>query len=289
MSQKKEISMIKCDQCHKGIMSIMYSREGKQEYVCSQCDHKLTKYEAEQKNLISLNETIELKKTLDELVIGYNDIKSMVIDIIDLHLKGLLDKPSHLLMIGTAGTCKTFLFECIGKVLQKSIFEIVDSSHLSGTGLISYLAEGNKYQSLLFLVLDELDKMEKKEQIKLLSGLESGVLKERKFRRFTELNIGNLLFFATANDASKIYEPLKTRFTILKLKDYTYQEYRSITDSWIKRKCPDNYTNIINVLFPNNDPATRYHIRTIKRVVDLSQCNPLKLDQYLDVLEKYAK
>lgn len=293
---------IKCDLngC-KGDMSILYDREGIAYYYCNLCDNKRSKYEIEQEDQqtstneerktetpMVINESMQkLKSIFENDIMGYNDLKSMLIDIVDLQLKDRLDKPSHTLLIGNAGTCKTFFFECMAKALPKPIFEIIDSSHLSGTGLLSYLKDTNKNNSLLFIVMDELDKMDTIQQKKLLSGIESGILKERKYKRYTELDISNILFFATANEKSKIYNPLLTRFTVLELPDYSYQEYRTITDNWIKDKCNNSYVDLCKCLFPTNSPTQRIHIRTIKRLVDLSQCDPLKLSQYLKVIDKY--
>jgi Holliday junction resolvasome RuvABC ATP-dependent DNA helicase subunit len=276
-------------------MFLLYDRQGLTFYQCSNCDNKKSKYEIEgsekkeQHTFIDTNKQIEtLKQIYESEIYGYDDIKGMIIDICDLHLKEQLDKPSHLLLCGASGTSKTFFFELMLKVFDQNTIQLIDCSHLTGSGLVSYLVETGDYKTLSFIVLDELDKLDKKHQRSLLLALENGILSEKKYKRNISLDVSNINFFATGNDKTKIYEPLCNRFTMLEIPPYSYQQYRQITDNWILKKCPSNSVELIGVLFPNNKDTETIQIRTLKRLVDLSVCNPAKLVQYLKTIDKYG-
>lgn len=295
-------TIIKCNKCDNGTLFILYDKTGLSYYQCSLCDNRRSKYEIENENnekqevkkqeekqQFELNNSIEqLKKLYDNEVFGYDDLKSMIVDIADAHLKGQLDKPSHLLLVGASGTSKTFFFELMLKVFDKSIITLIDCSHLSSSGLVSYLNETKDHERLSFIILDELDKLDKKHQKALLVALESGILAEKKYKRNITLNVKDILFFATGNEKDRIYDPLLNRFTTLDIPAYSYEHYRQITDQWMARKCPNNTIEMLLILFPHNDPSEMIQIRTLKRLVDLSQCDPKKLANYLATIEKYT-
>lgn len=295
--------MIKCDKANcDGNMFILYDRIGLTYYQCDRCDNKKTKYEIEQegkdqeqakqaidqqKNDIT-KKIDELKKIYDDQVYGYDDLKSLIVDVVDAHMKNLTDKPTHLLLCGASGTSKTFFFELLQKVLTESLVCFIDCSHLSGSGLVSFLNETQSFKTLSFIILDELDKLDKSHQKRLLVALENGILAEKKYKRNISLDVSNILFLATGNEKDRIYDPLLNRFTSLDIPPYSYQEYRAITDNWIKKKCPSNWIQMCSILFPNNDPNNMIPIRSIKKVVDLSLCDTARLDRYLKTLEKYT-
>lgn len=283
-------------------MFILYDRSGLTYYQCSNCDNKKSKYEIEQeqtdketsKQVIeqkqaNIDKKIEQLKTIYENEIyGYNEIKSLICDIVDTHIKNLTDKPTHLLLCGASGTSKTFFFELLQRCFDSTVVCMIDCSHLSGSGLVSYLNETGSLKTLSFIILDELDKLPKDHQKKLLVALENGILAEKKYKRNISLDVSNVLFFATGNDKNNIYDPLINRFTTLDIPKYTYEQYRLITDSWIKKKCPNSYIDICSILFPNHLASEMIPIRTLKKLVDLSLCNPNKLKEYLITIDKYS-
>lgn len=261
---ERKKNMIKCDKNNcMGNMIILYDRSGLSYYQCDKCDNKKSKFEIEQEGkdiqqeqqakqaqIKDNTKKIEtLKQIYNNEIYGYDDIKGMIIDICDLHIKDQLDKPSHLALIGASGTSKTFFFELMLKVFDSATIQLIDCSHLTGSGLVSYLVETSDYKTLSFLVLDELDKLDKKHQRSLLLALENGILSEKKYKRNITLDVSNICFFATGNDKTKIYEPLLNRFTTLEIPSYTYQQYRQITDNWILKKCPTNSVDFYFFVF----------------------------------------
>lgn len=295
--------MIKCDKANcDGNMFILYDRIGLTYYQCDKCDNKKSKFEIEQEQQDQANskqviqqqqanidkKINDLKAIYENEIYGYSEIKSLICDIVDTHIKNLTDKPTHLLLCGASGTSKTFFFELLQKCFDSTIVCMIDCSHLSGSGLVSYLNETGSLKTLSFIILDELDKLPIDHQKKLLVALENGILSEKKYKRNISLDVSNVLFFATGNEKTKIYDPLLNRFTTLDIPQYTYEQYRQITDSWIKKKCPNSYIDICSILFPNHSTSEMIQIRTLKKLVDLSLCNPNKLKEYLNTIDKYS-
>jgi MoxR-like ATPase len=81
------------------------------------------------------------------------------------------------------------------------------------SGIFDYLFE---HRSRYFII-DEIEKMSKRDQASLLGLMESGLLSELKHRqqRMTQLKTW---VFVSANDADKLLPPLLTRFTAIHLK-----------------------------------------------------------------------
>jgi Holliday junction DNA helicase RuvB len=68
-----------------------------------------------------------------------------------------------------------------------------------------------------YILIDELDKMERADQPVFLNVLETGILQETKFKRARRMDLKDTWFFCTSNDNSKIIDPLLSRFYILEI------------------------------------------------------------------------
>jgi MoxR-like ATPase len=62
------------------------------------------------------------------------------------------------------------------------------------------------------ICIDELDKMPRQFQEKLLNFMESGHIKVHQMRRQYDFRIKGAKVFATANDLNKLSAPLRSRF-----------------------------------------------------------------------------
>jgi MoxR-like ATPase len=98
--------------------------------------------------------------------------------------------------------------------LERSYYTVGSSSTKSG--IFDCLFERRPR----YLIIDEIEKMSKRDQASLLGLMESGLLSELKHRqrRMTQLKTW---VFASANNADKLLAPLLTRFTVIHLKPYT--------------------------------------------------------------------
>jgi Holliday junction DNA helicase RuvB len=79
-----------------------------------------------------------------------------------------------------------------------------------------------------YLLIDEIDKMSPRDQTFLLNLMETGIVTETKYGKTREAKIKTSVF-ATCNDGRKLSAPLQSRFFIVELEPYTYEQFYEIT------------------------------------------------------------
>jgi Holliday junction DNA helicase RuvB len=109
----------------------------------------------------------------------------------------------------------------------------IDCSSATKSGIVDYVFE-NKPKHLL---LDELDKLSRKDQTFLLNLMETGIVSETKYNKTRKLEIKTSVF-ATSNSIERIIPPLQSRFFVVKLQGYTYERFYEIT---VKLLTSDRY------------------------------------------------
>jgi DNA replicative helicase MCM subunit Mcm2 (Cdc46/Mcm family) len=130
-------------------------------------------------------------------VIGFEDLK----EIFQLSINA--NKPVHILLVGPPASAKSLFMNCLTK-LERSYYAIGSSSTKSG--IFDYLFEHKPR----YFIIEEIEKMSKRDQVSLLNLMESGILSELKHRqrRMTQLKTW---VFASANNADKLLTPLLTK------------------------------------------------------------------------------
>jgi holliday junction DNA helicase RuvB len=106
--------------------------------------------------------------------------------------------------------------------LSSSYF--IDCSNATKSGLVDYIFD-NKPK---YLLLDELDKLSNKDQTFLFNLMETGIVSETKYNRTRTMEIKTSIF-ATSNNIEKILSPLQSRFFIVHLEPYIYEQFFDIT------------------------------------------------------------
>lgn len=276
-----------CNTCNIGYLREITILKEEKEIDLLQCDNCNYNCQAPKEQ----DEILQLRQVYKKKVYGYPLLKEDLIRITKLHLEKKLLKPSHTILCGAAGCCKTYFFELMTEVFDSKEIGFINAATTSSSGLLDYLMKDNRVNLLKILILDEIDKMAKIHQKALLTALESGKMIKTKYRQIIELDVSRIQFYATANEKEKIYQPLRTRFTFYNIPEYPYVVYRNIVDSWIKRIHPDPYVHepLIKILYPQwDESAPRIHIRTVKRLIDKSQGDPIKLTAALKVLTTYG-
>jgi len=86
-----------------------------------------------------------------------------------------------------------------------------------------------------FLLIDELDKMPHQDQTSLLHLMETGIVSEIKIKKTRQLHLTSWVF-GTANSAQKIIEPLLSRFVILHVPEYSFEEFTDIAISRLEKE-----------------------------------------------------
>ena len=158
------------------------------------------------------------KKLLFQDIVYQNGVKSIFI-------KALLsDIPVHILLIGSPGSAKSMFLSEIMRCFKSSLFVV--GSNSSKAGIINQVFE----KSPKYLLIDELDKMNSIDQTSLLNLMETGLVSETKIGKTREIQV-NLQIFATGNSIDKIIEPLRSRFIVLTLPEYTFEEFVQIAVS----------------------------------------------------------
>jgi hypothetical protein len=82
----------------------------------------------------------------------------------------------------------------------------IDCSNATKSGLVDYIF--NKKPK--YLLLDELDKLSRKDQTFLLNLMETGILSEAKYKKTKRIEIKTYVF-ATSNNIEKIIPSLQSR------------------------------------------------------------------------------
>lgn len=158
-------------------------------------------------------------------IVGYCDIKKFL-------MRCIISKEQvHILFTGPPATSKTVFLLEMSRELSNSYF--IDSAATSGVGIVDFLFSNPNTK---FLLIDEIDKLTKKDQTVLYNLMETGILSEMKAERtkgFRQQKM-NIKIFATCNELTKLTQPLKSRFMKLELPEYTWEEFLTISNNLIK-------------------------------------------------------
>ena len=158
----------------------------------------------------------EKKDDFFEYIIGYNDIKKF------LRMSINTQEPIHILLIGPPASAKTMFIKSMMMKLNNSYF--TDGGNSTKAGMLDYIFD-NKPN---YLLIDEIDKMSTKDQTFLLNLMETGMVSETKHAK-TRIEVLKTWVIASSNDISNIIPALKSRFFIIQLEPYSYEQFSQIT------------------------------------------------------------
>jgi Holliday junction DNA helicase RuvB len=131
------------------------------------------------------------------------------------------DEQVSILLSGPPASAKTMFLESLRK-LKSSYF--VDGATTTKSGLIDCLfLNYPKY-----LLIDEIDKMSSKDQAMLLNLMETGIVSETKHNKTRTAHMKTSVF-ATSNNVNDIITPLQSRFFVVELPPYTYEQFHQIS------------------------------------------------------------
>lgn len=161
-------------------------------------------------------------------IIGFEDVKKLLLRCI------YTKEPIHVLLLGRPASSKTLFLLQMEKRLHskdnKTLF--VDGTSANGPGIADLLFAND---SLRYLLIDELDKLSKGNQANLLNLMENSMLVETKVGKTRQKYMEESVF-ATCNEIEKISLPLKSRFIVVHLPEYTFEELIEISESLLWRK-----------------------------------------------------
>jgi DNA polymerase III delta prime subunit len=172
-------------------------------------------------------------KRLFENIYGYDNIKRLFRMALEA-----THATASILLSGPPASAKTLFLQSLMK-LQDSHF--IDCSNATISGMVDYIFDHKPK----YLLLDELDKLSRKDQTSLLNLMETGVVSETKYKKTRRIEIKTSVF-ATSNNVEKIIPPLQSRFFIVRLEPYTYEQF---FDRWEpegqKEDLPRRYFHLI--------------------------------------------
>ena len=154
-------------------------------------------------------------------IIGYDHIKRL------FNMVLASDSAIHLLLVGPPASAKTMFLTSLMQ-LKNSYF--ADGSNSTKAGMVNYLFQNRPR----YLLCDEIDKTGQKDQAFLLNLMETGIVSETKYGKTRSAHM-KASVFATSNDVDKISGPLESRFFIVELQPYTYEQFCDITEELLSR------------------------------------------------------
>jgi replication-associated recombination protein RarA len=155
---------------------------------------------------------------------GYSDIKRLL-------MRAIVSKESiSILLCGPPASSKTIFLMEMMKGLDNVCY--VDCTNTTGAGLVDKLFNG----TINYLLLDEIEKMSKRDQNVLLNVLETGMLMETKVSKTRSKQMKNLKVFATTNNIDALSRPLRSRFMEFHLPEYTFDQFCEIARKLICKR-----------------------------------------------------
>ncbi len=145
---------------------------------------------------------------------GYDDIKDIVRRALDA------EDNYNLLLVGPSASAKTLFL--------LGILEYRKGVYFDGSNTTNRILDVLEEKRPNIICIDELDKMPRQFQEKLLSFMESGYIKVDQMRRQYDFKIKGAKVFAACNEISKLSRPLQSRFRRLHLTPYTKEQFLEV-------------------------------------------------------------
>jgi MoxR-like ATPase len=126
----------------------------------------------------------------------------------------------NLLFIGPPASAKTLFL--------LGILEYKKGVYFDGSNTTNRILDILEEKRPKIVCIDELDKMPKQFQDKLLNFMESGRIKVDQTHKQYDFKIKGAKVFAACNEASRLSKPLQSRFRRLHLPSYTEEQFLEV-------------------------------------------------------------
>src|SRR5215831_17240527 len=150
-----------------------------------------------------------------ENIHGYDDIKDIVRRVLDA------EDNYNLLFIGTPASAKTLFL--------LGILESKKGVYFDGSNTTNRILDILEDMRPKIICIEELDKMPKQFQEKLLNFMESGHIKVDQVRKQYDFKIKGAKVFAACNEINRLSIPLQSRFRRLHLPQYTEEQFLEVS------------------------------------------------------------
>ncbi|MCL0076477.1 AAA family ATPase [Dehalococcoidia bacterium] len=157
-------------------------------------------------------------------IVGHEKIKKLLRAVV------LAAKPVHVLLSGPPALAKSLFLLELERVLGSRAHWALGSA-VSKAGLQEMLLEFRPY----VLLIDELDKMDGRDQAALLSVMEGGRVSRTKVGRMADEKI-ECRVVATVNVLGKLPPELTSRFAVKQVRSYTSEEFKKVVEGVLQRR-----------------------------------------------------
>jgi AAA+ superfamily predicted ATPase len=127
----------------------------------------------------------------------------------------------NLLFIGPPATAKTLFL--------LGIIEHKKGVYFDGSNTTNRILDVLEKKRPKIICIDELDKMPRQFQEKLLNFMESGHIKVDRMRKQYDFKIKGAKVFAACNEITRLSRPLQSRFRRLHLPSYTEEQFLEVS------------------------------------------------------------
>jgi replication-associated recombination protein RarA len=182
----------------------------------------------------------------------------------------------HCVLVGPPASGKTMFLQSIQKNMKDAFF--IDATNASGPGIVDRLFA---YPRTKLILIDEIEKMTKRDQNMLLNLLETGMLVSTKVRKTQEMKFTGIKLFATSNDIEQLSKPLRSRLMEFHLPEYNFSGFREI----VVKLAADHYR--LSREIADEIAFVVWHEMGTKDVRDALQL--ARLVRSLDDVEKFAR
>ena len=220
------------------------------------------------KEVLGVNKHIRFEE-----IVGHNDIKLIFNKVIKS------DKPIHIMLVGKPGSAKTMFLMQVLRNIKNSYFVV--GSNTTKAGLVNQLFERRPR----FLLIDELEKMSVTDQTALLHLMETGIICETKINKTRQMELTSWVF-ATANSCEKIIEPLLSRFVVLEIPEYTFEEFSEIAVTRLRKENVDKYIAVVIAEKVWNELGSK-DIRDVIKVGRLAN-DTQSVSNVIDIIKKHT-
>jgi holliday junction DNA helicase RuvB len=207
---------------------------------------------------------------------GLDDIKEMMLRALES------SERAHTLLTGPPASAKTLFMLQIEKFMSSKVY-FAEGAFTTKAGLQKFVTE-NPHKEII--IIDEIDKMQLKDQEGLLSMMERGEFTSTKVRN-TKTVKANIVIFATSNSTERLSKPLLSRFTVFEIPEYTYEEFEGIALRLITKLHPNAVIQIASSVWKTGSRD----IRDVLKIAKL--CNPSDgeedLTRLISIHQKYHK
>ena len=142
---------------------------------------------------------------------GYDDLKNIVRRALDT------EDNYNLLFLGPPASAKTLFL--------LGILESRKGVYFDGSNTTNRILDVLEEMRPKIICIDELDKMPKQFQEKLLNFMESGHIKVDQMRKQYDSGIKGAKVFAACNEITRLSRPMRSRFRRLHLPSYTEDQF----------------------------------------------------------------